>query len=223
MADSQPPAHLTPTGPRAEDPDQALVARAVAGEMRAFELLVRKYQPRVQRLIGRWVRDSARCEDVAQDVFMSVYRALPNFRGDAQFYTWLYRIAANAAKKSAMRTAREPVRYLSDLTPAGGEAGGSEEIWEPTGVERDLSQDSGPEAEYASREIAAAVNAAVDALPTDLAEAITLREIEVMSYEDIALAMDCPIGTVRSRIFRAREAISNRIKPMLNRQGGKRW
>ncbi len=122
-----------------------------------------------------------------------------------------------------MRTAREPVRYLSDLTPAGGEAGGSEEIWEPTGVERDLSQDSGPEAEYASREIAAAVNAAVDALPTDLAEAITLREIEGMSYEDIALAMDCPIGTVRSRIFRAREAISNRIKPMLNRQGGKRW
>jgi len=205
------------------DPDHAVVVRAVAGDIRAFELLVRKYQPRVLRLIGRWVRDAARCEDVAQDVFLSAYRALPNFRGDAQFYTWLYRIAANAAKKAAMRQSRDPVRYLSDLQPDHVDGEISEDRWEPSHHDPSQTHEGGPEAEVASREIAAAVNEAVDALPPELAEAITLREIEGMSYEDIAMAMDCPIGTVRSRIFRAREAISKRIKPMLNRQGGKRW
>ena len=213
----------TTAPPARVDPDQAVVALAVAGDVRAFELLVRKYQPRIIRLIGRWVKDSAKCEDVAQDVFISTYRALANFRGDAQFYTWLYRIAANAAKKAAIRQARDPVKFLSDLQPDGSDTEFSEDLWEPSVTDPSQTHESGPEAEVASREIAAAVNEAVDALPPELAEAVTLREIEGMSYEDIALAMDCPIGTVRSRIFRAREAISKRIKPMLNRQGGKRW
>ena len=118
----------TTAPPARVDPDQAVVALAVAGDVRAFELLVRKYQPRIIRLIGRWVKDSAKCEDVAQDVFISTYRALANFRGDAQFYTWLYRIAANAAKKAAIRQARDPVKFLSDLQPDGSDTEFSEDL-----------------------------------------------------------------------------------------------
>lgn len=196
-----------------------LVQRTLAGEMRAFELLVLKYQRRVERLIGRMVRDSDLVQDIAQETFIRAYRALAQFRGDAQFYTWLYRIAVNTAKKQLMELKRDPLVFQSQLSSGDDD--------ETSSVERELSSSATdaetPEAVLASKEIAEAVNAAMDALPEELRMAITLREIEGLSYEEISVALECPIGTVRSRIFRAREAISNRIKPMLERQTGKRW
>lgn len=201
------------------DTDAMLVQRATAGESRAFELLVIKYQRRVERLIGRMVRDVDLVPDIAQETFIRAYRALPQFRGDAQFYTWLYRIAVNTAKKHLMDLKRDPVMTMSSLE------GDDDDETSGNGLAQRLgaTDDETPEAVLASKEIALAVNEAMDALPEELRQAITLREIEGLSYDDIAQALDCPIGTVRSRIFRAREAISNRIKPMLDRQAGKRW
>jgi RNA polymerase sigma-70 factor (ECF subfamily) len=202
-----------------QDADAPLVQRAAAGDNRAFEWLVIKYQKRVERLIGRMVRDTDRVPDIAQETFIRAYRALPRFRGESQFYTWLYRIAVNTAKKHLMDMKRDPVVSLSSLRSADDDETSAHEP-EPTvaGVE-----EATPEAILASKEIAEAVNAAMDDLPVELRQAVTLREIEGMSYEDIAQALECPIGTVRSRIFRAREAISKRIKPLLERQAGKRW
>lgn len=207
------------TAPPLPDSDAMLVQRTLAGEMRAYELLVLKYQRRVERLIGRMVRDSDLVQDIAQETFIRAYRALAQFRGDAQFYTWLYRIAVNTAKKQLMELKRDPLVFQSQLSSGDDD--------ETSSVERELTSSAAdtetPEAVLASKEIAEAVNAAMDALPEELRMAITLREIEGLSYEEISVALDCPIGTVRSRIFRAREAISNRIKPMLDRQTGKRW
>lgn len=205
--------------PPPPDSDTQLVQRTLAGDMRAFDLLVLKYQRRVERLIGRMVRDVDLVQDIAQETFIRAYRALAQFRGDAQFYTWLYRIAVNTAKKQLMELKRDPLVFQSQLKSA--------EEDETSGSERELTHGATdtetPEAVLASKEIAEAVNAAMEALPEELRMAVTLREIEGMSYEEIAQALDCPIGTVRSRIFRAREAISARIRPMLDRQGGKRW
>lgn len=204
-----------PPPPVASDSDALLVRRTLAGEVQAFELLVIKYQRRVQRLIGRMVRDTDLVEDIAQETFIRAYRALPQFRGDAQFYTWLYRIAVNTAKKFLLELKRAP--SVSDRPSAADDD--DETFW--PGLEP-ISEET-PESVLAAKEIAAAVNAGLMALPDDLRQALTLREIEGLSYEEIAGLMDCPIGTVRSRIFRAREAISTRLKPMLDRQIGKRW
>ncbi|WP_302175736.1 RNA polymerase sigma factor RpoE [uncultured Hydrogenophaga sp.] len=211
-----PEEHHAPPPP---DSDVMLVQRTLAGEQRAFELLVIKYQRRVERLIGRMVRDVDLVEDIAQETFIRAYRALAQFRGDAQFYTWLYRIAVNTAKKQLLELKRDPLVFSSQLKSGDDD--------ETSGAEREqnlgMADTETPDAVLASKEIAEAVNAVMESLPEELRMAITLREIEGMSYEEIAEALDCPIGTVRSRIFRAREAISGRIKPMLERQGGKRW
>ena len=199
-----------------DNSDMLLVERAVAGDQKAFELLVIKYQRRVQRLIGRMVRDVDLVEDIAQETFIKAYRALHQFRGDAQFYTWLYRIAVNTAKKFLLELKRDPTVTQSALQSNEED----DETFHP-GHESTTSET--PESELAAKEIAREVNAAVDALPDDLRQALTLREMEGMSYEDIAEIMKCPMGTVRSRIFRAREAVSARIKPMLEKQTGKRW
>ena len=208
----------TPTAstPNANDSDLQLVQRTVAGDQKAYGLLVLKYQRRIERLIGRMVRDVDLVPDLAQETFLRAYRALPQFRGDAQFYTWLYRIAVNTAKKAMVELIRNPVMTESALRAKDDD----DETYVPG---RELTTDETPETVIAAKEIAQAVNTAMDALPEDLRQAIVLREIEGMSYEDIAAAMDCPIGTVRSRIFRAREAISAKVKPMLERQSGKRW
>lgn len=202
--------------PAASDSDAQLVERAAAGDHRAYELLVIKYQRRIERLIGRMVRDVDLVPDIAQETFIRAWRALHQFRGDAQFYTWLYRIAVNTAKKSLLELKRNPVVIEAALQS-------SDDDDETSRRDNELTAESTPESELAAREIAAAVNAAMEALPEDLRQAVTLREIEGMSYEEIAEAMDCPIGTVRSRIFRAREAISARVKPLLSHQTGKRW
>jgi RNA polymerase sigma-70 factor (ECF subfamily) len=198
-----------------QDSDTELVHRAVAGDQKAFGLLVLKYQRRIQRLIGRMVRDVDLVEDIAQETFVRAYRALHQFRGDAQFYTWLYRIAVNTAKKFLLELKHDPT--VSENFRANDDD--DETSWsksEPT-------TDDGPESILAAKEIAVVVNAAMDALPADLRQAVVLREIEGMSYEEIAFAMACPVGTVRSRIFRAREAISLRVRPLLDMQTGKRW
>ncbi len=213
---------MNPTPPTPYRPiqvDAELVARAAAGDDRAFELLFLKYQRRVERLIGRMVRDVDLVPDIAQETFIRAYRALPQFRGDAQFYTWLYRIAVNTAKKHLMDMKRDPTVTMTSLRSSDDDETSSGE-YEPSFGNADTAT---PEAILASKEIAIAVNEAMEALPDELRQAIALREIEGMSYVEIAQALDCPIGTVRSRIFRAREAISARIKPMLNRQAGKRW
>jgi RNA polymerase sigma-70 factor (ECF subfamily) len=198
------------------DSDLMLVERTVAGDQRAYGLLVAKYERRIQRLIGRMVRDVDLVEDIAQETFIRAYRALHQFRGDAQFYTWLYRIAVNTAKKSLMDMKRNPV-----ITESALRAGADED--ETSVMENELTSEETPETVLAAKEIAATVNAAMEALPEDLRQAVTLREIEGLSYEDIAEVMGCPIGTVRSRIFRAREAISAKVKPLLSNQTGKRW
>jgi len=198
------------------DPDAALVERVKQGDVRAFEMLVVKYQRRIERLIGRMVRDVDLVADIAQETFIRAYRALPQFRAESAFYTWLYRIAVNTAKKALVDMKRDPVMtYTSmqgndddDETYRGG--------MEPTDGET-------PEALLASKEIAATVNAAIAALSEDLRQAITLREIEGLSYEEISDVMNCPIGTVRSRIFRAREAIAERLRPLLDTRDGNRW
>lgn len=193
-----------------------LVQRTVAGDQRAYELLVIKYQRRIERLIARMVRDHDLVQDIAQETFLRAYRALPQFRGEAQFYTWLYRIAVNTAKKALLDMKRNPVIYEGAMR-------GSDDGDETSRFERELISEETPETVLAAREIAQAVNAAMEALPEDLRQAVTLREIEGLSYEEIATAMECPIGTVRSRIFRAREAISARVRPLLENQTGKRW
>ncbi len=200
----------------AADSDQMLVERAVAGDQRAFELLVIKYQRRIQRLIGRMVRDTDLVEDIAQETFIRAYRALHQFRGESQFYTWLYRIAANTAKKYLLQLKRDNVVFEASFQSDDDADETSRQKSEPTTSET-------PESVLAAREIAAAVNAALEQLPEELRQAITLREMEGLSYDEIAEMMNCPIGTVRSRIFRAREAVSARIKPMLDNQSGKRW
>ena len=202
--------------PPSTDSDVMLVERAVAGDQGAYELLVIKYQRRIQRLIGRMVRDVDLVEDIAQETFIRAYRALHQFRGDAQFYTWLYRIAVNTAKKFLMELKRDPTvsdnAFKSDDDSDETSWAGNEPIADET-----------PESVLAAKEIATAVNTALAALPEDLRQALVLREIEGLSYEDIAEVMNCPIGTVRSRIFRAREAISAKVKPMLEKQTSKRW
>jgi len=199
------------------DTDLMLVERTVAGDQKAYELLVIKYQRRIERLIGRMVRDTDLVEDIAQETFIRAYRALAQFRGEAQFYTWLYRIAVNTAKKALVDLKRDPLVSESALR------GGGDEEDETSSVENELTTAETPETVLAAKEIAQAVNSAMEALPEELRQAVTLREIEGLSYEEIAEVMNCPIGTVRSRIFRAREAISARIKPLLENQSGKRW
>jgi RNA polymerase sigma-70 factor (ECF subfamily) len=195
-----------------------LVERTVAGDQKAFELLVIKYQRRIERLIGRMVRDTDLIEDIAQETFIRAYRALAQFRGEAQFYTWLYRIAVNTAKKALVDLKRDPVVSESALRGGGGD-----DDDETSSVENELTTAETPETVLAAKEIAATVNSAMEALPEELRQAVTLREIEGLSYEEIAEVMNCPIGTVRSRIFRAREAISAKVKPLLENQTGKRW
>ncbi len=200
----------------AVDSDLLLVERTVAGDPAAFELLVIKYQRRIQRLIGRMVRDVDLVEDIAQETFIRAYRGLPRFRGESRFYTWLYRIAVNTAKKFLQDIKRDPTVLQSTLECHRED----DETFQP---KNEPSTDETPESVLAAKEIAQAINAALDALPDDLRQAITLREIDGLSYEDIAGVMACPVGTVRSRIFRAREAISARIKPMLGKQTERRW
>ena len=206
---------VVPHEAKAVDSDAPLVQRAVAGDHKAFELLVIKYQRRIQRLIGRMVRDVDLVEDIAQETFIRAYRALAQFRGDAQFYTWLYRIAVNTAKKSLMDLKRNPTVSENSFK--------SDDDDETSPVENELTSSETPDAVLASKEIAQIINNALEALPDELRQAITLREIEGLSYEEISEAMNCPIGTVRSRIFRAREAISQKVKPLLENQSGKRW
>ena len=202
-------------GAASADSDLMLVERTVAGDQKAFELLVIKYQRRIQRLIGRMVRDVDLVEDIAQETFIRAYKALHQFRGDAQFYTWLYRIAVNTAKKSLMELKR-------DLTVSESYFKTDDDDETKTS-KNELIADETPETVFAAKEIVTMVNLALLELPEDLRQAVTLREIEGLSYEEISVAMSCPIGTVRSRIFRAREAISAKVKPMLENQSGKRW
>ncbi len=200
----------------APDADSALVDRTKAGDVKAFEMLVVKYQRRIERLIGRMVRDVDLVPDIAQETFIRAYRAIPQFRGDSAFYTWLYRIAVNTAKKALMELKRDPVVTESALASRDDDD-------ETSRVENELSDGETPDAILASKQIAAAVNSAMAALSEELRQAITLREIEGLSYEEIAELMNCPIGTVRSRIFRAREAIAERLRPLLGTREGDRW
>ena len=193
--------------------DQLLVERAQRGDKRAFELLVEKYQRKLARLVSRLVRDPGEAEDVTQEAFIKAYRALPSFRGDSAFYTWLYRIGINTAKNYLVATGRR--------APTSTEVDAEEaESFESGEQLRDINT---PESLLLSKEIATTVNAAIESLPEELRSAIQLRELEGMSYEEIAKLMDCPIGTVRSRIFRAREAIAERLKPLLDMAPDKRW
>jgi RNA polymerase sigma-70 factor (ECF subfamily) len=193
--------------------DRQLVERVQQGDKRAFDLLVEKYWRKLTRLLSRMVRDSGEVEDIAQETFIKAYRALPQFRGDAAFYTWLYRIGVNtaknylAAKSKAMPTVSEQ---------AAPDEEGTEDRW----AVQDIAT---PESELLSKQVAMAVNEAVEALPEELRTAITLREMEGLSYEEIAQMMNCPIGTVRSRIFRAREAIAAKLRPILGTAQDTRW
>ncbi|MGB6240846.1 MAG: RNA polymerase sigma factor RpoE [Castellaniella sp.] len=193
--------------------DLALVERVRRGDRHAFDLLVIKYQRKIMRLLSRMIHDPAEVEDVAQEAFIKAYRALPQFRGDSAFYTWLYRIAVNTARNWQSASFRRP----STVSVTENDEG--ETFDQIDG----LTDQSTPESVMASRQIAQAVNEAIDALPEDLRTAIVLREIEGMSYEDIASTMQCPIGTVRSRIFRAREAIASHLRPVMEQDAGRRW
>jgi RNA polymerase sigma-70 factor (ECF subfamily) len=199
------------------DADALLVDRVKQGDVKAFEMLVVKYQRRIERLIGRMVRDVDLVPDIAQETFIRAYRALPQFRGDSAFYTWLYRIAVNTAKKALVELKRDPLIFETALRSRDEEEG------ETSRVENELSDGETPDAVLATKQIGATVNAAIEALSEDLRQAITLREIEGLSYEEIAQVMNCPIGTVRSRIFRAREAIAERLRPLLGTRDGDRW
>jgi RNA polymerase sigma-70 factor, ECF subfamily len=188
-----------------DDNDQQLVERVQKGDKSAFDLLVLKYQHRVLKLVGRFVSDAAEAQDVAQEAFLKAYRALPSFRGDSAFYTWLYRIAINTAKNALVSNRRRPVDFDLDLQ-------------DPEQYDRHakLKEVDTPEGVLLTEEIRLVVERAMEQLPEDLRTAIVLREIEGLSYEEIAEAMDCPVGTVRSRIFRAREAIDKRLQPLLD-------
>jgi RNA polymerase sigma-70 factor (ECF subfamily) len=187
-----------------DDTDQQLVRRVQDGDRTAFDLLIRKYQHRVLKLVSRFVNDAAEAEDVAQEAFLKAYRALPSFRGDSAFYTWLYRIAINTAKNALVSNRRRPVDFDLDLQ-------------DPEQYDRHarLKEGDTPEGVLLTEEIRRTVAEAMEQLPEDLRTAIVLRELEGLSYEEIAEAMDCPVGTVRSRIFRAREAIDRKLKPLL--------
>jgi len=193
--------------------DRQLVERAQRGDKHAFELLVSKYQRKLVRLLTRFIRDSAEVEDVAQEAFIKAYRALPSFRGDSAFYTWLYRIGINTAKNYLVAMGRRAptATEFNSEDAEGFEAG--EQL-------RDINT---PESLMMSKEIASTVNGAMEQLPEELRSAITLRELEGLSYEDIAAIMNCPIGTVRSRIFRAREAIAEQLRPLLETRKDRRW
>jgi RNA polymerase sigma-70 factor (ECF subfamily) len=196
---------LRMTAQKAPDTDQQLVERVQKGDKRAFDLLVIKYQHKIFAIINRYVRDHSEVQDVAQEAFIKAYRALANFRGDSAFYTWLYRIAINTAKNHLVARNRRPP--ASDVEVGDAEFyTGSEALKDVESPERSLLRD----------ELQATVDRAIRDLPEDLRTAVTLREMEGLSYEDIATIMDCPVGTVRSRIFRAREAIDRRIQPLLS-------
>ena len=184
--------------------DAELVKRVQAGDTAAFDILVQKYQHKVVNLVGRFVSDQAECYDITQDAFIKAYRAIGNFRGDSQFYTWLYRIAANTAKNYLASRARKSPTYTVDVDDAEHYEG-----------ESGLKEYATPENLLLTEEIKKTVFAAIEALPDDLKSAISLREIEGLSYEEIAEVMDCPIGTVRSRIFRARDVIDKELRPLL--------
>ena len=193
--------------------DQQLVERAQSGDKRAFELLVIKYQRKVERLLSRLIRDQAEIEDVAQESFIKAYRALAGFRGDSAFYTWLYRIAVNTAKNYLVTQGKKaPTTTDFDAEEAEG-------FEDAVGL-RDIAT---PDAELATKQIAEIVNNTIDKLPEELRTAITLREIDGLSYEEISEIMDCPIGTVRSRIFRAREAVAEKLRPQLDISKDRRW
>jgi RNA polymerase sigma-70 factor (ECF subfamily) len=193
--------------------DQQLVERAQRGDKQAFELLVSKYQRKLARLLSRFIRDTTEVEDVTQEAFIKAYRALPTFRGDSAFYTWLYRIGINTAKNYLVAMGRRaPTTTEIDSEEAEGFEDGDQL--------RDLNT---PENEMMSRQVADTVNQTLETLPEELRSAITLREIEGLSYEDIANIMNCPIGTVRSRIFRAREAIAAKLRPLLDTPKDRRW
>ncbi len=193
--------------------DQALVVRAQGGEQAAFDQLVAKYQRKLGRLLSRFIRDPAEVEDVSQEAFIKAYRALPTFRGESAFYTWLYRIGINTAKNYLVSQGRRaPTSTQFDSDEA--------ENFEDAGQLRDINT---PESLLLSKQIGQTVNGAIDALPEELRTAIVLREIEGLSYEEIASMMDCPIGTVRSRIFRAREAVATKLRPLLDIAPDKRW
>jgi RNA polymerase sigma-70 factor (ECF subfamily) len=188
--------------------DLSLVRRVQRGDKGAFDALVLKYQHKVVKLVMRYVRNPAEAEDIAQEAFIKAYRALPQFRGDSAFYTWLYRIAINTAKNAVVSRDRSPIDFDFDLQ-------NSDESYDMQGRLKDSET---PEALTLTEEIRSTVNSAIDALPEDLRTAIVLRELEGLSYEEIADAMGCPVGTVRSRIFRAREAIDRRLREVF--EGG---
>jgi RNA polymerase sigma-70 factor, ECF subfamily len=193
--------------------DQRLVEQVQRGDKRAFELLVAKYQRKIFRLLSRLIRDQGEIEDVAQEAFIKAYRALPNFRGESAFYTWLYRIAINTAKNFLVAQGRRaPTSTETEIEDA--------ERLEDASQLRDVAT---PDSLLLSKQVGAAVNRAIEKLPEDLRTAIVLRELEGLSYEEIAESMNCPIGTVRSRIFRAREAIANELRPLLDTSKDKRW
>jgi RNA polymerase sigma-70 factor (ECF subfamily) len=195
------------------DIDLLLVQRVQRGDKKAFDLLVSKYQRKLMRLVSRLVHDQAEAEDVVQEAFIKAYRALPQFRGDAAFYTWLYRIGINAAKNYlATQKSRAPTSTDNDIEDA--------ETFDDADHLRDNNT---PESALATKQIAATVNLAMEGLTEELRTAITLREIESLSYEEIAEVMGCPIGTVRSRIFRAREAIAAKLRPLLDVGNDRRW
>lgn len=193
--------------------DQALVERAQGGDQRAFDLLVSKYQRKLGRLLSRFIRDAAEVEDVSQETFIKAFRALPSFRGESAFYTWLYRIGINTAKNYLVSQGRRaPTSTAFDAEEAEG--------FEDASQLRDINT---PESLLLSKQIGQTVNAAMEALPVELRTAIVLREIDGRSYEEISEIMDCPIGTVRSRIFRAREAVAAKLRPLLEIAPDRRW
>lgn len=193
--------------------DQALVERAQKGEHKAFELLVSKYQRRLTRLLSRFIKDEHEVNDVAQEALIKAYRALPNFRGESAFYTWLYRIGINTAKNYLVTSGKRPF-VSADVANDEGDI---------LDLADQLADDHTPEAEMMNREILETVEVAISKLPDDLRKAISLREMEGLSYEEIAQIMDCPIGTVRSRIFRAREVIAKDLRPLLDTSEDQRW
>ena len=194
-----------------QDADALLVREAQGGSRAAFDMLVLKYQRRIERLLSRSVRDSADVADLCQETFLAAYRALPAFRGESAFYTWIYRIAINAAKRHNAR--QRPVESLDRDQDEDG----------TFGTDATPSDDATPEALLAGRQLAQGLNEAVEALAEDQRRALLLREVDGLSYEEIADLMDCPPGTVRSRIFRAREAVAARLRPLLEARGGRRW
>lgn len=194
--------------------DQQLVERVQQGDKRAFDLLVVKYQRKLARLLSQLIRDPVEVEDIAQETFIKAYRALPSFRGDSAFYTWLYRIGINTAKNFLVSQGRK----ISTIE--GNFDNEDAENFEEAAKYKEVST---PESELMSKQVAQTVNKTLDSLPEELRTAIMLREIEGLSYEDIASMMECPIGTVRSRIFRAREAIAEKLRPLLGTNKDKRW